>query len=280
LVILGGIKRIGNTSSRLVPLMIALYVGTGLVILLKNYAVIPEMFGMIFDGAFSGTAAVGGFAGAAVKEALRFGLARGVFSNESGLGTSPIAAAAAKTKHPVEQALVSMTQTFIDTIVVCTFTGLVLLSTGLWSSGADAAALTAQAFGAGLGHATLMGYEVGGMIVSLCLIFFAFSSIVGWYYYGQKGASFIFGEKATQPFKIVYVLLVPIGAILQVKVVWAIADVSLGLMIIPNLIGLLLLSNKIRHLTIDYFRNEVDGMGYQVEPFHDWQNDPARQAEK
>jgi AGCS family alanine or glycine:cation symporter len=268
LVIIGGIKRIGLVASAVVPFMIFLYVGTGTIILLLNIDAIPQLLHTIFHDAFTGTAAAGGFLGAAIKEVMRYGFSRGVFSNESGMGTSPIAAAAAKTRHPVDQALVSMTQTFIDTIVVCSFTGLVILISGHWLNGVDGASLTASSFTHGLGGVTLFGFDIGGVIVSICLVFFTFTTIIGWAYYGEKGVSFIWGSKSVALYKVIFVLFVFIGAIMQLKFVWTVAEVFTGLMIIPNLIALILLSGKIKHLTIDYFRNEKDGMGYQVEPFH------------
>lgn len=267
-VILGGIKRIGNVASKLVPLMIFIYVTAGIGILLLNINIIPAIFSAIFEHAFSPIAAAGGFAGAAVKEVIRQGLSRGVFSNESGMGSSPIAAAAAKTDHPVEQALVSMTQTFIDTLVVCTFTGLIILASGLWTSGVSGAELTGQAFTAGLQGVQVGGYDLGGSIVSLCLLFFAFSTIIGWAYYGDKGISFVFGHKAVHPYRLLFIASVMLGALMELKLAWSIAEVCTGFMIIPNLLALVLLSRKVKHLTEDYFRNEKDGKGYLVKPFH------------
>lgn len=268
IVILGGIKRIGSVASTIVPLMILMYIGAGTVILILNIDMIPTIFATIFESAFSPIAATGGFAGAAVKEVVRQGLSRGVFSNESGMGSSPIAAAAAKTKHPVEQALVSMTQTFIDTLIVCTFTGLIILSSGLWTTGINGAELTGQAFSSGLQGIQFAGYNVGGMIVSICLLFFAFSTIIGWAYYGVKGIGFIFGEKAIIPYRLIFIASVMLGALMKLDLAWSIAEVCTGLMIIPNLFALVLLSKKVKELTIDYFRHEKDGKGYMVKPFY------------
>lgn len=269
LVLLGGIKRIGKVASGLVPTMIFVYLCAGTLVLLNNLEQIPAIFEMIFTDAFTGTAATGGFLGAAVKEVMRYGFSRGVFSNESGMGSSPIAAAAAKTKHPVEQALVSMTQTFIDTMVVCTFTGLIILCSGLWTAGIDGPTLTARAFDVGLNNMDVLGHAFGSIIVSVCLVFFAFSTLLGWSYYGVKGVTFIFGQAASAPYKVLFIACVLLGSLIQLKLAWNVAEVLTGLMIIPNLIALILLSPKVRKLTIDYFRNEKDDEGYQVDPFYE-----------
>ena len=267
LVIVGGVKRIAKVAEAVVPFMIVLYVGAGLLILFINWAAIPDLLGTIFHDAFTGTAAAGGFAGAIMRDVIRQGLSRGVFSNESGIGSSPIAAAAAKTKHPVEQAMVSMTQTFIDTIVVCTFTALVILSSGEWLTGATGATLTGLAFNQTF-YGTIAGISIGSLIVSITLVFFAFTTILGWYYYGQKGITFLVGEKWVFPYKVFYLICVLVGAIIKLELAWNIAEICFGLMIIPNVIALWLLSGKVRKLTIDYFRNDRDKLGYQVKPFH------------
>jgi len=247
LVILGGIKSIARVTEILVPFMIVFYMLGAAIVVVINFSAIPETFALVFEHAFTPIAASGGFAGAMMMQAMRWGVARGVFSNESGLGSSPIAAAAAKTKNPVDQALVSMTQTFIDTIVVCTFTGFVIISTGVWNSGETGAPLTVQAFSHGLPG------EWGGIIVALGLIFFAYSTILGWSYYGEKALSFLFGDKSVKPYRIVFCIFVGIGAVAKLELVWSIADVFNGLMAIPNLIGLLLLSKIISSETHKYF---------------------------
>ncbi|HQI38363.1 MAG TPA: sodium:alanine symporter family protein, partial [Spirochaetota bacterium] len=193
LVIMGGIKSIAKAASAIVPFMILFYIIVGTVILILFYKNIPHAFTLIFVHAFTPVAAAGGFAGAGVKMAMQMGVSRGLLSNESGLGSSPIAAAAAKTDEPVRQALVSMTQTFIDTIIVCTFTGLVILVTGAWETGKTAAALTEHAFSMGLPGTW------GGIVVSISLIFFAYSTILGWSYYGEKAIEYIAGERAIKP---------------------------------------------------------------------------------
>ncbi|MBI1362774.1 MAG: amino acid carrier protein [Proteobacteria bacterium] len=270
-VILGGIKRIGTVASGLVPLMILLYVGGGTAVLIANFHALPDAFRLIFDGAFNGTDAVaGGFLGAVVKEVMKYGLSRGIFSNESGLGSSPIAAACAKTRHPVEQALVSMTQTFIDTIVVCTFTALILVVTGMWATAnpheITGAALTAKAFGSVLNISG--GLPLGEILVTISLVFFAYSTLLGWCCYGEKAVAYLFGDKAINPYRMVFIVVVALGAVTQLKLAWTIASVLTALMMLPNLIGLLLLSPLVARLTKDYFNNEETGEGYAIKPFH------------
>lgn len=245
LVVLGGIKSIGRVTGVVVPIMIIFYVVGALVIIALNIAAVPAAFALVFKCAFTPTAASGGFAGAAVMLAIRMGVSRGVFSNESGLGSAPIAAAAAQTKHPVSQALVSMTQTFIDTLVVCTMTGLVLIMTGAWDSGKTGAELTSVAFQNGM---------VGGQyIVTIGLILFAYSTILGWCYYGEKSIEYLFGHVAVKPYRYLFVLVVGLGAVAKLDFVWALSDTFNGLMAVPNLIGLLALSPVIIKLTKEYF---------------------------
>lgn len=238
-VILGGVKKIGNVSAVMVPVMAVVYVSGCLVILARFAGELPGALALVFQDAFSGTAATGGFLGATVMLAIQKGVSRGVFSNESGLGSAPIAAAAAKTNEPCEQALVSMTGTFIDTIIVCTMTGLVLIVTGAWHSGTSVTALTRSAFDIGLPG------NSGGFIVSFGIIFFAYSTILGWAYYGEKCMEYLFGVRALLPYRLVYSLCVAVGATVKLDLVWNFADVMNGLMAIPNLIGLLGLSGVI-----------------------------------
>jgi alanine or glycine:cation symporter, AGCS family len=247
-VILGGIRSIGRFTGFFVPVMIVAYmIGSG-VILVRHYADLPAAFGLIFHGAFSGTAAAGGFTGAVLRQAIRFGVARGIFSNESGLGSAGIAAAAAKTVEPARQALVSMTQTFIDTIVVCSFTGLALIVTGAWSSGLNGALLTQLAFNDGLGTVW------GPWIVTAGLSMFAFSTILGWSYYGEKSVEFLLGYRSVLPYRIVFIVAVFFGAVHSLDFVWSVSDVMNGLMALPNLVGLLLLSGVVAAETRDYLR--------------------------
>jgi AGCS family alanine or glycine:cation symporter len=251
-VILGGIQAIGKFSGFFVPLMILAYMTCSGIVLVMNASEIPAAFASIFEGAFSGTAAVGGFAGAAVAQAIRFGVARGIFSNESGLGSAGIAAAAAQTREPARQALVSMTQTFIDTLVVCTFTGLAILVTGVWETGVTGAPMTQAAFTAGLG-------EIGGVIVAVSLTMFAFSTILGWSYYGEKSLTFMVGSWAVLPYRVIFVLATFIGTIYSLDFVWTVSDVMNGLMALPNLIGLLLLSGVIARETRKFLSSKDAG---------------------
>lgn len=244
-VVLGGIKKIGKVTGVLVPIMIVFYIAGATYIIVANIAAVPEALAFIVKQAFNPTAAVGGFAGASIMLAIRMGVARGVFSNESGLGSAPIAAAAAQTKSPITQALVSMTQTFIDTIVVCTMTGLVLILTGLWSNGETGAELTTMAFAAGM--------PGGAHIVTIGIILFAYSTILGWCYYGEKSIEYLFGVKAVLPYRLVFVCFVGVGAIAKLSLVWNISDTLNGLMAIPNLIGLLFLTPVVVSETKKYF---------------------------
>lgn len=249
-VILGGIKSIGRFTGFFVPFMIVAYMlGSG-VILLRHLTALPHAFALIVEDAFSATAATGGFLGVAVAQAMRYGVARGIFSNESGLGSAGIAAAAAQTREPVRQALVSMTQTFIDTIVVCSFTGFVIIATGSWETGLNGAPLTQAAFREGLPGSW------GGWVVAVSLSMFAFSTILGWSYYGERSIEYLVGSWAILPYRLVYIGAVFFGAVRSLDFVWSIADVMNGLMALPNLVGLLLLSGVIAHETRDFFRRE------------------------
>ncbi len=259
LVIIGGIRWIGRFTSVLVPVMIVGYCGAALLILVINIKEIPRAFGLIFEHAFSPLAAGGGVAGATIAQAIRYGVARGVFSNESGLGSSPIAAAAARTKDPATQALVSMTQTFIDTLVVCTMTALVILTALPWTEGVDTATLTAASFSQTLGGA-------GGIIVALASAVFAYSTLLGWCYYGEKSIEFLAGPRAIKAYRLIFVLAIFLGSIFQVDsikqsagliggkdIVWNFSDMMNGMMAAPNLVGLLLLSLAVRRETKQYF---------------------------
>ena len=247
-ILIGGIRSIGRFTGLFVPVMIVAYMfGSGVIIAL-NLDHVPGALARVFAGAFTGTAATGGFAGTVVAQAVRYGVARGIFSNESGLGSAGIAAAAAQTRAPVRQALVSMTQTFIDTIVVCTFTGLVILTTGAWESGLNGAPLTQLAFRQGLPG------EWGGWLVSVSLSMFAFSTILGWSYYGEKSVEYLAGARAVMPYRALFVGAAFLGAVWSLEFVWGIADVMNGLMALPNLIGLLLLSGVIVKEMRQYFR--------------------------
>ena len=233
-VILGGIKSIARFCERLVPLMAAVYVLGCAVILLLNFDKLPGAISLILTSAFSGQAAVGGFLGAGAKEAMRYGIARGLFSNESGLGSAPIVAAAAQTSNPVRQALVSSTGTFWDTVVVCLLTGLVVVSAGDWQSGLKGAALTKSAFS----HVPY----IGPAVLSLGLLTFVFSTIIGWEYYGEKAAEYLLGRRAVKPYRWLWIGAVLLGSVAALPAVWNFADIFNGLMAVPNLVSLLLLA--------------------------------------
>ncbi|MCC6143052.1 MAG: sodium:alanine symporter family protein [Candidatus Hydrogenedentes bacterium] len=234
IVVLGGIKSIARVCERLVPFMAIAYVSGCLLILALNLPQLPHTLWLIVSDAFSGTAAVGGFIGAGMKEAVRFGVARGLFSNESGLGSAPIVAAAAQTKNPVRQALVSATGTFWDTVVICLITGLVVVSSGAWQEGLDGSALT---------HAAFERIPViGSWILNIGLLTFVFSTILGWSYYGEKACEYLFGSRAILPYRLLWVLAVVVGATSTLGIVWNFSDITNALMAVPNLVAVLLLS--------------------------------------
>jgi len=249
LVVLGGIKRIGKVAAALVPLMCVAYIISGIVVLAVNVEAIPVAFDLIFTHAFTPIAATGGFAGAAVMAAIRFGVARGIFSNEAGLGTAGIAQAAGTTTSSVRSGIIGMMGTFIDTIIICSVTGLAIICSGVWSSGESGAALSAAAF-----EQAMPG--IGGAILTLALVVFAFTTILGWSYFGERCWEFLVGTKAILPFRIVWVLVVPFGAVAQLEFAWLLADTLNGLMAIPNLISLLLLSPVVIKLTKEYFARD------------------------
>lgn len=249
-VTLGGIRAIGGFTSLFVPAMIVIYMGACAIVLLFNFTAIPAAFALVFTDAFTGSSAAGGFLGATIAQAMRYGVARGIFSNESGLGSAGIAAAAAKTQEPVRQALVSMTQTFIDTLVVCTFTGIAIIASGAWNSGANGAALTQLAFG------SAMPGPIGPAVVAICLAMFAFSTILGWSHYGSRGIEYILGVRAILPYRLLFVVAAFLGSIYTLDFVWLLSDVMNGLMALPNLVGLLLLSGVIAAETRNYFERQ------------------------
>ena len=247
IIIFGGIKSISKVAEKVVPFMAIIYILATLAVIFTNFDQILPAFGQIFTGAFTGTAAVGGFAGAVIKEAIQKGIARGVFSNESGLGSAPIAAAAAKTEEPVEQGLVSMTGTFIDTIIICTLTGLSIIVTEKWTvAGLEGAPLTQAAF------SSLFGTP-GALALTFCLVLFAFTTILGWSYYGERCFEFLFGTKHIKLYRVIFVIMVALGGFLKLELIWIIADIVNGLMALPNLIALLALSPVIIRETKNYF---------------------------
>ena len=245
-VILGGIKRIAQVAGKLVPFMAIAYLLAGLVVLLINAAEIPAAFGLIFTHAFTPVAATGGFAGAAVWAAIRFGVARGVFSNEAGLGSAPIAHAAAQTKGPINQGLVAMLGTFIDTLIICSITGLAIITSGAWTSGETGASLTSAAF-----ETTIPGF--GAHIVTIALAIFAFTTMLGWSFYGEKCVEYLLGVKSITPFRVLWCLAVPLGATADLGFIWLLADTLNALMAVPNLIALILLSPVVFKLTREFF---------------------------
>lgn len=252
-VTLGGIKSIAKVAEKVVPTMAVIYVVSCLSVLIMQAEALPSAIQLVVTSAFTGTAATGGFVGASIMLAIQSGVARGVFSNESGLGSAPIAAAAAKTDSCVKQGLVSMTGTFFDTVIICTMTGLTLVVTGVWQGDAAGALMTTQAFAIGLGS-----NQLGPYLVSIGLMFFAFTTILGWNYYGERCVIYLFGSKGVIPYKIVFISLVASGAYMQLDTIWVIADIVNGLMAIPNLIGLIALRHVIIEETHLFFKKQKD----------------------
>ncbi|MDQ2075661.1 sodium:alanine symporter family protein [Marinimicrobium sp. ABcell2] len=248
IVLIGGVRRLANVAGKLVPFMATAYLLAGFLILLLHIPDIPAAVALVVSSAFTGSAAQGGFAGATVMMAIQFGVARGVFSNEAGLGSAPIAHAAAKTDSPVRQGLIAMLGTFIDTLVVCTVTGLVLIVTGAWSGGAQGASMSQEAF------AGVILY--GDVLISICLALFAFTTLLGWSYYGERCAQYLMGERVVVPFRVVWLLAIPVGANMSLGLVWISADILNGLMALPNLIALICLSGVVVALTREYFTAE------------------------
>jgi len=248
-VILGGLKRVGKFAGALVPVMAVAYILCGLVILLMNLSEIGPAIMTILELAFTPASAQGGFAGATVWMAIRFGVARGVFSNEAGLGSAPIAHASAQTDEPVRQGLIAMLGTFLDTLVICSITGLVIVISGAWTEGESGAALTSAAF-----DQVLPG--VGGYVVAISLAIFAFTTIVGWSVYGERCAEYLFGAKAVLPFRLVFIVALPVGAIMELDFVWLLGDTLNALMAVPNLIALAVLSPVVFKLTKRYFSQQ------------------------
>lgn len=243
-VIIGGIKSIAKVCEALVPFMAIFYVIGCIVLLIINIDTVPQSFMLIINSAFTGQAAIGGFLGAGMKEAVRFGIARGLFSNESGLGSAPIVAAAAQTKNPVRQALVSSTGTFWDTVVVCAFTGLVIVNSFEWQNGLNGAILTKTAFS----DIPI----IGPTILTIGLLTFVFSTILGWSYYGEKSIEYLVGRKAVLPYRYIWVVMVFVGSIISLNIVWTFADITNALMALPNLVALLFLNKVIVSETEKY----------------------------
>jgi AGCS family alanine or glycine:cation symporter len=246
-VILGGIRRIAQVTEYLVPFMALVYLAGGLVVLALRAGELPGVIGLVLDSAFSGAAAAGGFAGSTIMMAMRFGIARGLFSNEAGLGSAPMVHAAAQTDHPVRQGLYGIFEVFVDTVLICTVTGLVILVTGVWQSGVTGAELSARAFATGLPGTW------GHVVVTTGLVLFAYSTIIGWSYYGETGMVYLFGAKAAIPYRLAWLVFIYLGAVGSLHLVWDIADTLNGLMAIPNLVSVLLSLPLLLRLKREFF---------------------------
>lgn len=256
-VILGGIKSIAKVTDILVPFMAGFYVLGAIILLIIGYKTIPATIALIVKSAFTGQAAVGGFVGSTLMMAMRYGVSRGLFSNESGLGSAPIVAAAAQTRNPVKQALVSSTGTFWDTVIVCAMTGLVVVNSGHWQTGLSGAALTKEAFAA--------IPVVGPIVLTIGLITFVFSTILGWSYYGEKSVEYLLGKKAVTPYRVLWVVFVFVGSVFSLDLVWNLSDLANGLMAIPNLIALLALSGVIVSETKKYLWDDnLEGISNEI----------------
>ncbi len=250
LVIIGGIKRIANFSSFIVPFMTIGYVSVSLIIIFLHIENIPKIFAMIFESAFSPVAATGGFAGATVAEVIRYGVARGAFSNEAGIGSAPMAHAPAKTNFPVREGIVAMLGPFLDTIIICSMTAFVILNSGLWNSGQTGTVLTSAAYSQGIG-------TLGSMTVIFGVVFFAYSTIIAWSYYGDRTAQYLFGNRAIKFYHWIYVIFIVVGATIQLETVWNLSDAMNGLMILPNLIGVIFLSSIVVREKKRYYQEKL-----------------------
>jgi len=257
-VILGGIRRIGGVTAILVPVMALFYLLGGLAILIRFAGEIPGVLGMVFADAFTGTAATGGFAGSTMMLALRYGVARGLFSNEAGLGSAPMVHAAAQTDHPVRQGLYGIFEVFVDTVLVCTISGLVILVTGAWTGGETGAALSGQAFAIGLPGTW------GHLIVTTSLVLFAYSTLIGWTFYGETGVVYLLGARAVLPYRLLWLAFILFGAVGSLQLVWDIADTLNGMMAIPNLLSVLVSIPLLRRLMREFFSRRTHPAAQQV----------------
>jgi AGCS family alanine or glycine:cation symporter len=246
-VILGGIRRIAAFAEVLVPFMALLYIGGGLVVLALHADRIPDALRLVLDGAFSGTAATGGFAGSTIMLAMRYGIARGLFSNEAGLGSAPLVHAAANTDHPVRQGMYGIFEVLVDTLLICTTTGLVILVTGAWETGETGAALSGKAFQTGLPGLW------GDILVTTGLSLFAFSTLIGWSYYGETGIVYLLGSRAALPYRLAWLVFIYLGAVGSLQLVWSVADTLNGLMALPNLFSVLISLPLLRRLQREFF---------------------------
>ena len=246
---IGGLQSIAKVAGKVIPFMAVMYILISLGLIIMHLEAVPAAIGLILDSAFTGSAAAGGFAGSTIMMAMQNGIARGVFSNESGLGSAPIAAAAAKTKEPAEQGLISMTGTFIDTIIICSMTGLALVLTGVWQGNAAGAAMTSAAFGSAYG-------EVGTWLLTIALALFAFTTILGWNYYGERAVIYLMGTRGVLPYRLIFIALIASGAFLKLEAIWILGDIVNGLMAIPNLIALIALSGVVVAETEHYLEKQ------------------------
>lgn len=246
IIFIGGVSRIASFTEKIVPVMALLYIIGSLFIIFINYENILPAFKMIIVGAFNPEAITGGVVGVTIKQSIRYGVSRGLFSNEAGMGSTPHAHAIAKVNHPSEQGLVAMMGVFIDTFIILTLTALVILTTGVLDSGASGIVLTQNAFASG------MGGEFGGIFISIALFFFAFSTIIGWYFFAEANIKFLFGEKGITPYRILVMVFIFLGSCIQVDLVWELADTFNGLMVFPNLVALLALSTGVKKSLDDY----------------------------
>lgn len=247
LVIIGGIKRIGAVAAKIVPTMLILYFVFGFTVIFVHISHVPRVFLLIFEHAFTPAAAVGGFLGATVKRALQMGFRRGLLSNEAGLGSAPIAHAAARTPSPIHQGLMGIGEVFIDTLIVCTLTGLINLSTGMWQSGLNGTAMTAASFSKTVP-------VVGGLVVACSSFLFGYTTLIGWYYYGEQCMKFLLGIKITYPYRVIYVILAFTGSVISIELVFYIGDIANALMALPNLIALIVLSGTVASTAKEFFQ--------------------------
>ncbi|RCK75824.1 MAG: Sodium/glycine symporter GlyP [Ignavibacteriae bacterium] len=246
LVIIGGIKRIALVAERIVPAMIVIYFVFGFVVIIEHYTEIPGVFGLIFQYAFTPSAAVGGFLGATTKQAIQFGFRRGLLSNEAGLGSAPIAHAAAQSPSPVHQGLIGTMEVFIDTIIVCSLTGIINLSTGMWKSGLTGTAMTAASFSEGIPY-------LGGYVVALASFLFGYTTLIGWCYYGEQCLKYLFGIKVTYTYRVIYIILMLIGSVASIELVFFVGDIANAFMALPNLVALAFLGGTVSKITKDFF---------------------------
>ena len=258
LIVAGGVGRIASIAEKIVPFMALFYIIGSIIIIAKNGANVVPAFKAIFTAAFSGKAVLGGLAGVSVKMAFRYGIARGLFSNEAGMGSTPHSHALAKVKHPAQQGMVATLGVLIDTIVICTMTALVILTTGAYEAGLTGAELTQHAFTLGFG-------DFGTKFVAISLFFFAFTTIMGWYFFGETNVKFLFGKKAIWVYRILVAVVVVFGAGQKADLVWELADTFNALMVIPNLIALLVLSGLVVKIKNDFDKNFLQGLPAEFE---------------